>query len=145
MIHHRQKMRDKLVAILKAADIKGINDRVFGTLFFATRDLPVITTWVEGEAVEASAGEYERRVSITVTVIAKAVADVENDMDSYCAQIEATLDKTLGGLALDGWLTEIRFERKGATDQADQEYIQADLAYVFKYMTSYYDPTNYTH
>lgn len=142
MIHHRQKMREKVVSLLKAADLKGINDRVYSTLFFAARELPLVTVWIEGEAVRPEAGEYERRIQINVTLFIKAAEDVENDADSACAEIEARIDKQLGGLALDGWLSAVQFERKG---EAEQEYISVELAYIFRYLTGYYDPTNYTH
>lgn len=138
MIHHRQKMREKVVSLLAAADIKGIGERVSGTIFFPVRELPLATVWVEGESVRAEAGEYERLIQITVTLFMKATADVENDVDTACAQIEMVLDKQLGGLAQDGWLTEVRLERNG---EGDQEYIRADLAYSFRYVTAYYNPT----
>lgn len=145
MIHHRQKMRERVVSLLKAADIKGINDRVFATIFHASRELPLISVWIEGETVVPESGEYNRTVQIVVTILAKAPADVENDMDSYCAQIEASIDQLLGGLALNGWLSQVRFERKGDPEKGDQEYISCDLVYAFLYVTSYYNPTLSTH
>ncbi len=142
MIHYRQRLRDKVVAILKVADIPGINDRVFGSIFFSQRDLPLIAVFVEGETVERSAAAYERRVAINVKVFAKASEGVEDAVDTYCAAIELSLDLKLDGLAHNGTLTDVRFIRDG---EGNAEHMAVELVYQFDYSTPLYNPSESIH
>jgi len=141
MIHHRTVMRNRIVEILKRIDIPGINDRVYGTVFFPQRDLPLISVFCDGETVEPHAEQYERRLAVLIKIFAKAGESVEDDVDEYCAAIEAGLDRKLGGLAQNGRLVAVGFDRSG---EGNQEYMTADLAYTFDYFTTFRDPSQAT-
>lgn len=142
MTHYRQRLRQKVVEILKAADIPGINERVYGSVFFNIGTLPLISIYVDGEQLESSSGEYERTVAVIVKVFVAAGELAEDQCDDYCAAIEANLDLLVGGMAQHGRLAEVRFER---SSDGKQEYMTADLAYEFRYVTEYQNPTESTH
>jgi len=140
--HYRQRLRERVVELLKAADIPGINERVYGSVFFAVRTLPLISVYVEAEQLVKESGMYDRALRVVVKVFVSAGEFAENDCDDYCAAIEAGLDLELGGMANNGGLTEVRFER---SSEGSQEYMTAELAYEFRYATAYHNPMISTH
>jgi len=140
--HYRQRLRERVVEILKAADIPGINERVYGSVFFALRTLPLISVYLEAESLVKEGEMYQRAIVVVVKVFIAAGELAENDCDDYCAAIESGLDLELGGMANNGGLTEVRFER---SSEGSQEYMTAELAYEFRYATAYDNPMTPTH
>lgn len=146
MIHYRQRLREKVVEILKAADMAGINDRVFGRLFvpFRAEIMPCVSVYSDEEKLQKSANNYDRLVTIVVKLFIAAGIDddTEDKCDDYCAQIETRIDATLGGLALNGALADVRLESNG---EGNQQYMTAELTFWFRYGTAFNNPTTSTH
>lgn len=138
MKHHRQSMRDKAIEILKAAHIPGVFDQIGGRAFFQLPAVPYIAIADAGERVVPVAGSYEREVTFGVQ-IAVAVEDGADDVvDTIAAYVETNLDLQLGGLAQDGWLSDVQVDSSG---EGDQQLLVKTLVFVFKYVTEFGNPT----
>jgi hypothetical protein len=144
MIHHRKRIRDRIVDKLKAANIGGVNQNVAGSVFFPfPKGETSICVYPSEEQSARVAGQYERTVAIVVQIAATAAQNVEDLIDEICAEVESAIQPLeVDELANGGALRATEFERSG---EGDEEIMTASLTYVFTYSTTLYNPTAAVH
>jgi hypothetical protein len=144
VIHHRKRIRDRIVEKLKAANIAGVNQNVQGSVFFpfAVKDLPGLCVYATEEQSARVANQYDRTLAIVVKVLCAAALNVEDVIDEICADVELAIPLELDELTNMGALRATAFERSG---EGDEELMSAELTYVFTYATSLYNPTAAVH
>jgi hypothetical protein len=138
VIHHRKKMRDRLVALLRGAAIGGVNENVEGSVFFPfPKGSTGICVYATEEQSERVAGQYERTVAFAVEIRTAQAVGAEDVLDEITADVERAIPLELEGLANGGALRATEFERSG---EGDEELMTAVLTYVFTYSTALYNP-----
>jgi hypothetical protein len=138
VIHHRKRIRDRIVQLLRAASIGGVNDQVEGSVFFPfPKGSTGICVYATEEQSQRVAGQYERTVAFAIEIRAAAAVGVEDVIDEIAADVERTVPLELEGLANGGALRATEFERSG---EGDEELMTATLTYVFTYSTALYNP-----
>lgn len=143
MIHHRKRIRDRIVEKLRAAAIGGVNQNVEGSVFFPfPKGSTGICVYATEEQSQRVADQYERTVAFAVEIRTAQAVGAEDVIDEIAADVERAVPLELGGLANGGALRATEFERSG---EGDEELMTAVLTYVFTYATALYNPSAAVH
>ena len=144
MKHARQVIREAVETQL--AGIAGVT--LTRTRAYKVVDLPAISIYID---TEQSQGEnkdsinksrtYSREANLVIEVVCEAVADFDNAVDDYTAQVEAAMggDLTLGNKAVDSTLYATTVDVDGGSDKP---LVVAKISYRVWYRTTALDPEN---
>lgn len=121
-MHPRKQIRDKVVSLLIGKTDAGNN--IFSSRVRPIEEeiLPTVQVYANSEQVEIwqeAPREYERKLSLSVQITAKADESLEDALDAIAEQVETVLrqDHTLGELCRDVILTgsELTLSENGDT------------------------------
>lgn len=139
--HVRQQVREAIAAILTGLATTG--NRVYQSRLIPLQDdeLPALLISTNQEGVEAlnvnSNPMLERNLIIKVTVVAKAVSNLDDTLDTVIKEVEQALNasvaaNTLSGLVKSILLTDIDIEMNA---EAETPTGQAILSFTTSYFT----------
>lgn len=121
-MHPRQAIRAKIVALIKGKTIAGNSVYASQIRPVGQDELPRIHVYANKENIgvyQESPREYERTLTISVEIQAKADENLDNTLDGLAEQVEKLLhqDHTLGELCRDVVLTdaELNITAEGET------------------------------
>lgn len=135
MAHVRQQIREAVAtAITGLASAASVHQsRVYD---LEAGDLPAFKVYTLSEGSERDSLSYprgtRRQLQVVVEAAAKAAADLDDTLDTLCAEVETAIaaDISLGGLSQDAYLetTQIEFN-----DGGDQPHGTATMSWVVEY------------
>lgn len=121
-MHQRKQIRDKVVLLLIGKTDAGNNIFPSRVRPIEEQTLPTIQVYANSESSEIwqeAPREYERKLSLSVQITAKADDSLEDSLDAIALQVEDVLrqDHTLGELCRDVILsgTELNITQNGDT------------------------------
>lgn len=121
-MHPRKQIRDKIVSLLIGKTDAGNNIFPSRVRPIEEQTLPTIQVYANSESSEIwqeAPREYERKLSLSVQITAKADDSLEDSLDAIAIQVENVLrqDHTLGELCRDVILagTELTIHENGDT------------------------------
>ena len=139
MAHLRQELRDRMQSTLSSG-VTLVSGRVYTNRVYSLSaiNLPIVTISFDSESSSlATIGikTMQRNVDVIVDVYCKANANLDDDVDDICLQIEDAIagDFTLNGLAKQCILTGTDLQLTG---DAEQPIGIARLRYSILYFTS---------
>ncbi len=135
MAHARQAIREAVAAAVTGLASTGA--RVFQSRMHAQDALPCLLVTTNGEEVsrEDLGDLEERELDVEVVGVAKAAADVDDDLDDIAAEVETAIgaNNTLGGRVKRMHLTGIRIE---FDDELEQPVGLVRITYRCTYYTN---------
>ena len=144
MSHARQQVRDAVVTAVTGLTTTGT--RVHGGRIFPLHRarLPALFVYSIEEAVDDGAEvmglDQVRVLQVAVEVLAEANADLDDSIDTICAEVETAIhaDTTLGGVVM--WIEYASVEI--TLDEGTQKPVgAAQMTFVAQYRVDATDPT----
>lgn len=144
MAHARQTIREAVATAV--TNLTTTTTNVFQSRVhqYASGDLPGLTVYTQSESLDEEAGilgtkEY-RLLQCVIEARAKAAADIDDTLDTICAEVETALyaDQTLSGNAKHLELKDTEITLTGDTDQ---EVGVARMTFEIQYRVDATDPT----
>lgn len=136
MSHVRQQIRE--AAALDVTGLATSGSRVYQSRVKVLGDahLPCLLVSTEGEVIEVATVHgpaiLDRRLTLSVTAVAKATDNLDDTLDTMAAEVETALgDSILGGLAKSLVLQSIT----PSMEQAEKGVGALDLRFEVNYMT----------
>ena len=135
MAHVRQQIREAIAtAITGLASAASVHQsRVYD---LESGDLPAFKVYTLSESTERDSqqnprGTY-RQMQLVLEAAAKAVSDLDDTLDTLCAEVETAIaaDITLGGLSKDAYLETTTIE---LNDGGDQPHGAATMSWIVEY------------
>lgn len=95
MSHVRQQMREQIAAAVTGLSLTGTNVYQSRVYPVENANLPCLIVTTEGDSAQmltmSSPASIMRSVIVRIQAIARAVADLDDTMDSICADIETAI------------------------------------------------------
>lgn len=134
MAHARQQIRDALVGALAGLTVGA---RVYASRIIPLQEahLPCLLVNTDDESISGGdVGQLlDRRITVSIRAVVKAIATFDDDLDDLVAEVEARLaGNTLGNLVKGLLLDSIRVE----FEEADRPVGIADMRYSAIYFTN---------
>lgn len=143
-MHARSTIRSTAESLLKSNLTLVDSANVYASNIYALEEAidTAINIMIDGdELLEREFGEREMRaLTLAITVYHQAVADVDDELDAICEEVEATLgaDPSLGIGLIDSHFINYRSE---FTDELDQPLGTAVINWRFVYEVNSTDPS----
>ena len=123
MSHVRSQIRSQFKTILTAG-VALVSSRVYGSRVYPLTEanLPAITVYAGGETSSLQTvglKTLSRSLSVNVDVYVRATADLDDDLDAICVQVEEAIaaQYSLNGLSKNTVLSSTEIEFSGDTEQ----------------------------
>ena len=123
MAHVRQQIRTRIGTLLTDG-VSLVSSRVYGSRVYPLTEakLPAITVYAGNETsalITMGAKKLTRTVAINVDVYERATANLDDDLDAICVQVEEAIaaDFTLSGLAKTTVLSSTDIDFSGEAEQ----------------------------
>lgn len=123
MAHVRSQIRSQFKSILTDG-VGLVSSRVYGSRVYPLTEanLPAITIYAGGETSglhTIGLKTLERNLSVNVDVYVRATADLDDDLDAICVQVEEAIaaQYSLNGLSKNTVLSSTEIEFSGDTEQ----------------------------
>jgi hypothetical protein len=138
MAHVRQQIRSRIGTLLTSG-VALVSSRVYGSRVYPLTEakLPAVTVYAGAEQsglITLGAKTLTRTLTVNVDVYALATANLDNDLDAICVQVEEAIaaDFTLNGLAKTTVLSGTEIDFSG---EAEQPVGVARLNFSVSYVT----------
>lgn len=142
MAHVRQQIREAAATVITGLS-SGASVHPSRVYDLEAGDLPALKLYTLSEGVERDSLSYprgtRRQLQLIVEVAAKSTTNLDDVLDTLCAEVEAAIaaDITLGGLAKDAYLETTTVE---LNDGGSQPHGMASMSWIVEYRVRETDP-----
>lgn len=135
MAHARQQIRDAIVAALTTAGMTAYSSRTY-----ATATLPSVNVTTPNETIEIGvATKQDRLLTIDVTIMVEATANVDDAADAQAVIVEKTVLTAAGVLALVEYIELLSMD-SDLSGEGDKPILVMTSSFVAKYRVNESNP-----